>query len=77
MLSSTIIAIVKGKSFSIEKVTKSLEDNEIPYENIFDLTYYANINASIADTLVCVETIKPSLAKEVLNNTKGIMVMPT
>ncbi|MGL5414267.1 MAG: hypothetical protein ACRDAU_01265 [Clostridium sp.] len=77
MLSSTIIAIVKGKSFSIEKVTKSLEDNEIPYENIFDLTYYANINASIADTLVCVETTKPSLAKEALNNTKGIMVMPT
>ncbi|MGL4848842.1 MAG: hypothetical protein ACRC28_07910 [Clostridium sp.] len=77
MLRSTIVAIVKGKEFSIEKVTKSLEDNEIPYENIFDLTYYANINANIEDTLVCVETTKPNLAKEILNKAKGIIVMPT
>ncbi|WP_297632371.1 hypothetical protein [uncultured Clostridium sp.] len=77
MICNTIIAIVKGKNFAIEKVTKSLDENAIPYENIFDLTYYANVKASMVDTLVCVETLEPNLATKTLNKMDGILVMPT
>lgn len=77
MVLNTIVAIVKGKHFAIEKVTKCLEEGKVPYKNIFDLNYYANVNATMADTLVCVETTKPNLAVQILNKTKGVLVMPT